>query len=264
MYWRRIDLSFDGPTIRNYIFDTFPCIIHHPTKLIRNSFFLEDQCGEWVKLMNHFTKNGFRCEIRDDIKILTANSRQSLSPLEKNLDLLGIEYEVLGRGESNTWTNRNKPRLICDRLKSVKEKYVLFMDADDVLVVRDLCDIVDRFMSFGCRMLFNASSWAYPLESRYSSIEKLMVNSPFCHLNSGCFIGESEFCVGALEKWLEFNDKTTDSFLESDQIKMKPVYIDLYPDVQIDYNCSIFQILDLESPNFVRLENFDSSFRLFS
>jgi|694.fasta_scaffold116054_3 hypothetical protein len=227
--------------LKNKIYNTYPSILHCPNKPFRNQFLLEGVRPFWPRLISNSVK---RLRLPEEIKIITFNNRSYKSLLEKNLDLLGVDYLVLGKNVAS-WYNRLKIKLLVETLDEVREEFILVLDADDVLIMSSLEDIIEKFIPFDCEVLFNSEPYPYPLESFYGDMEKAICKEPFCHLNSGCFIGRTEFCRKLYRECFTYRDSIVDNHAYSDQIKIKPFYIKMYPQIKIDFSSEIFQILPL-------------------
>lgn len=91
----------------------------------------------------------------DDLDIIVCNSGEAPELTQECLDEMGISYHWLGRGVQN-WVNAWKIVLCNDFLQTASSRYVLHLDASDVLIRADPAEIVARFLRFDCEMLFNA------------------------------------------------------------------------------------------------------------
>ena len=224
--------------LKNKIYNTYPSILHCPNKTFRNQFLLEGVRPFWPRLISNSAK---RLRLPVEIKIITFNNRSHKSLLEK-LDLLGVDYLVLGKNVAY-WYNRLKIKLLVENLNEVREEFILVLDADDVLIMSSLEDIIEKFIAFDCEVLFNSEPYPWPLEFFYSDMEKAICKESFCHLNSGCFIGRTEFCRKLYRECFTYRDSIVDNHAYSDQIKIKPFYIKMHPQIKIDFSSKIFQIL---------------------
>lgn len=178
----------------------------------------------------------------EDLTIITFNNTSEKMLLQRQLELTNTDYVLLGGNISRRWKNTYKISLLNEHLSKVSTKYVLVMDASDVLVTRPLNRLISDFSEFDCRVLYNASSVIYPSENVYSQKENAICSDFFNHLNSGCFVGETEFCKNLYTKVEEFNDAVTTEHYYSDQIKLKAMYVNNPKEIMIDSKCSIFQV----------------------
>lgn len=219
----------------NGLFQTMPCIHHCP---------LDFPPLIWHEMVGRALDARQSLNKPEDLTILTFNNTNEKMLLQKNLENRNVDYILLGQGIQK-WSNPLKINLLVDALPSVKTKYVLVLDAIDVVISSDLGNIISDFQRLNCSVLYNASCVVYPRESRYSRMEEKIVDpkkSGFCHLNSGCFIGLTDFCLAMYERCSGFSDDITNEHHYSDQIKIKAMYVDLHPQMKIDYECKIFQV----------------------
>ena len=225
--------------IRNKITKTFPKIIHCPA---------DNPEKEWNNLCNYFTKKKWNVLLPEDVSVITFNNREKRC-LEKNLDSVSLNYHVLGK-EIKSWKNTDKITLLKNFLNKVKTKYVLVLDADDVLIIGDLSNIIRDFEDQSCEVLFNASNFFYPEneDGFYKKKEENIVDGFFNHLNSGCLIGRTEFVYELYKMASCYKDDVTEKYYYSDQIILKKFYVDLYPKIKIDHMCLIFQIFHSSRP----------------
>jgi hypothetical protein len=233
----------------NKIYGTHPSIIHCPCKHFRNQFLLEGIDPFWPKTLRQYKKLHFKKP--DEVKIITFNNRNYKSLLEKNLDFLCLDYLVLGK-EIKNWTNRQKIRLLRENLDQVSEEFILVLDADDVAIISSLEDIVEKFLSFECEVLFNADAFPWPTEPAYMMLEEAIHDGPFRYLNSGCFFGKTKFCKNLFFDCMYYKDKITESNKYSDQVKLKLFYIK-NPKIKIDHKCQIFQVITINYNEFVEI-----------
>lgn len=207
--------------IRNTYYNSEPLIFHCP--------FVEDRFGRepllWKQLLAEQIQE---CKLPDDLTIFTWNSKPATSVLELQLNALGLPYTVLGKNVQ-VWRNCYKPKLLLDSLPNTK--YVLALDAYDVVLVRSLETIVERFEQYNCKVLFNAQDRPWPPES------PLFEDVPFGYLNSGAFIGETEYLR---ELFIEYQHIKPITHRNSDQGIINQQMIG-NPDTKLDYRCSVFQ-----------------------
>jgi hypothetical protein len=227
--------------IVNKKYNTRPSILHCPSKNFRNCFFLDGVRPDWPKLISHFTKTPLDFKVPAKVKVITFSNIKNKTLLEKNLDSVGIDYLILGK-QIEKWENIKKIELLVENLPKIDEEFVLVLDAADALVVSSLDNLIKKFSLFGCDVVFNAEPFSWPMESVYFKREDSICSEPFNHLNSGCFIGKTKFCAQLYLECLNYCDKITETHKYSDQIKIKPFYLKMYPKIKIDYRCEIFQI----------------------
>lgn len=220
--------------IHNHYYNTYPLIIHNP-------FEGWNDCKLWDRVV---ICNFGKITIPENLTLVTWNNSQELGLIEKQLKRNKINYLSLGKDVE--WsTNRMKPLLLIDNFHLIKTKYILCMDCFDVFIVGDLKNILDRFLKKNAKVLFNATGSIYPNDPSDKKIEDKMCPPPFRYFNSGLFIGEANY----IENMLTSIDWDCKQQHYSDQFLMRKKYHDCHPDVQIDWNCEIFQIGLLTYPN---------------
>jgi hypothetical protein len=194
-------------------------------------------------------------EMPKDLTIITWNNSNNKGMLEKNLDLLGLDYAVL---KKTNWKNIDKIHLVAKFLCEVKTKYVMGLDAFDVVVLGNLREALRIFKSQDCKMLFNAAFYSYPNIINFKKDEKeTFKGGAFKYLNAGAWIGETEFCKSFFNK---VSDNTVSRKKEmmlkcanfprdivsaiswSEQFHIRHE-LSNFKEIGIDVNCLIFQIV---------------------
>lgn len=220
--------------LHNFVYNTFPLITHNPFMGDRN-------CRLWNKIIKipiNFIN------VHPDVTIVTWNSSKIKGMLELQLDKFKIKYICLGKGVK--WkTNREKPKLLLENFNLIKTKYILGMDCFDVFINSNLNNLIDKFKNKNTKLLYNATGTVYPESDFSRKIENEFCPHPFRYFNSGLFFGYSEYIQHILSiiNWNYYEH------FYSDQHLIRKVYHRFYPDVQIDWNCEIFQIGYLAHPN---------------
>ena len=228
--------------LRNDKFQTFPIVVHSPF----------GKHHAWLEMKTRLDSEPYQ-EIGsiNDLTILTWNNSYKQGILEISLDRLGIPYVVLGRDRDVPWRNLDKIPLLLEAMEQVDTQYVMAADCYDVIVLRDLHEAVERFANSGHEVLFNATCGRYGLVSTNKVESVLFSKREVQHLNSGAFIGKTEFCrqlyaiandaIPVVQRVIELTGEVT--FVNSDQAVLKAVLPMLYPRVRIDSRRNIFQIL---------------------
>jgi hypothetical protein len=227
------------------MYDTNPIVIHLPDiNANRNKI--------WAELRKSARYNS---DQPANTSIITFNNyNRGVGVLEHNLDDNYIKYIVLGKKELN-WTNRLKINLLLNYLNHCHDKYLIVLDCFDVILLDSPSKVLERFLEMNCKLLFNATMVDYPLCEPYAIIEKqILPDGVFIHPNSGCFVGEVDFCRKFYEEALDYTDEFTESNTYSDQIKIRPIYHKYYPEVKIDHKSKIFQVLFCDKNSNLRIE----------
>lgn len=134
-------------------------------------------------------------------------------------------------------------------------KYVIGWDCTDVFLVKHPNRIVETFeKDFDCKLLFNAEQLLYPSDLG-SIYDKLILRSDFnvnkskfCFLNSGLFIAEVDFYLNLIRDYNNINSNLMKKYCTSklkipqgDQRHFQILFGKNYGNIQIDFDCKIFQ-----------------------
>lgn len=159
------------------------------------------------------------------------------------------EILILGTGEMEYTGLSDKPRILYNAIKSGKipEKYIVFIDAFDVVLVDSLESIINKFKSMDCQILIGAEKNCFP-NNFQKEYDKLPHTSSFKYLNSGVIIGETEAILEVLEAMdapnlprdyhdpiKGYNHHFNDQAYYMDLFLRQPVKM------KLDYNCEIAQ-----------------------
>jgi len=191
-------------------------------------------------------------DISKDVTVVTYSNFKNEAALELQLRVLGIDHVVLGRSLER-FQPRDKAALIVDYLPNITTPYLLSLDASDVLLQKSVGEILNRFKTFDCDALFNAEVFHYPAVTPTKDFEKkVSTKKKYRFLNSGAYIAKTDFCrehfglmIGELyhELW-EHGHKVGRMTNSSDQILFKMLYKRFYPQIMIDSDRKIFQVLN--------------------
>ncbi|HUA98234.1 MAG TPA: hypothetical protein VMA34_07905 [Terracidiphilus sp.] len=173
------------------------------------------------------------------------NGAAGMGLLERSLDHLGVPCRVTGAGIENWVNSRHKPQLTAEAVASIETEYVMGIDSRDAILLGDPAAIVREFESrFDADLVFSADLLNWPNLKRFRAFENGLAGaqeSDFRFLNSGVWIGRTEFCRRF------FADAAATPPAEEapavDQGIFKTVFQSYYPRVQLDYRCTMFQNL---------------------
>lgn len=230
--------------IFNYLYKTKPSIIHSPGICPFFDDLVKINLNSKIKQEN----------ITKELTIITWNNNDNESILEKSLKLFNIKPIVVGKDIKN-WKNTDKIRLTNLVLKKIKTKFVMGLDAFDVIVLKNPSCILNKFLKMNIKILFNASVASYPKIDSLLNFEESKYNSIYNHLNAGAWIGHTESVidfwklVGSIDienkackiiNENNFNKK----YINSEQLRVKLAFQDCFPLATIDQYCNIFQCLN--------------------
>ena len=159
---------------------------------------------------------------------------------QNNIPLINIVPEDYDRSQS--WYMPNKINFVLDKLQSIDNDIVLFVDGYDVLFT-NLSDIVSRFKNQKYRILYNASCNNYPdviIDRIYDQTHM----GTYRYFNAGCCIGYREDLIKFYNEALHYIDLPNS--IGSEQFVMRFAYSKYSSDpyqnfIGIDYQGNIFQ-----------------------
>jgi len=240
--------------IRNCLFNTSPIAAHCPGPLDHR----------WHRFSEAVLAQPQRELKNSELTLITWNTgarparpEKPCGVFEQSVAKLGLPVQVLGKGIRN-WQNRDKFRLTAEALKQVTTEFVLGADSCDVLLLNDPQIAVNRFREeFNCDLLFNATGsrcWPeLPELVEFQSSRSMAAVAQGRHwINSGLFIGRTEFCCRYFQAMAD--EPPVMGFAFSDQAVVMQSWPKWYPKVQADYLSQIFQWFN-EELNVMRLEH---------
>lgn len=161
--------------------------------------------GEGKKKIGHLLKKRKEqiIAVDSDIAVITTATPDTAEDcsLIYQLGQSGISYINSAKDFSGEWKKTAKLPLILNALKGVTAPYSLVLDANDVVVLRDVDkEFIESWKRYSCDVLFNGSQYLYP--KIFSSPMEKEQNSPFInhYLNAGV-------CFGYTEKLKELYEK---------------------------------------------------------
>lgn len=224
---------------------THPCVVHAPDYQ-KNPW--------WPKLLNIYCQEPQSVYANhQDLEIITWNNKPP-GPFEKSLELRGLAYHRLG-SEIVNWSNYYKLRLNVEAISKMTCKYVMGCDAHDVILMRSPAEIVKRFEAMQVPLVFNCEQYFYPdmpepVIQGWKTYEQSIGSGRYRFLNAGAWIGEREFCLKFFEevdkiRVYDLCDCEKYQYLKKDSIGCDQSSLheafQRYPQVKLDYECSIFQ-----------------------
>ena len=232
-------------SFQNTRYNTYPFFVHCPSraKLYQKDFL------KLKSFFQGFDKN-IQTETNADIPIITWNTSNNPSVLEKSLDYFGNEYYSLGRGITK-WNYLLKLSLSLDFIKNCSTKYILGIDGYDAVAIRKFnSSIVDVINQNNIQLIFNKTyfeSWPN-ISNIYGEDYKLN------YLNSGAWFGRTEFvkkffeyCLySACDVFRSYNKTIRTKYnlkYSCDQTLIKICGHDYIEDIGLDNKYEIFNII---------------------
>ncbi len=245
--------------ITHALFGTHPIAVHCPGPL----------SARWHHFYESLLSQPRRKCRSQRVTVITWNSGERIERpnkpcgvLEASLQRLGVEVVVLGQ-DAQPWRNRDKLALTAQALQRIDTPYVMGADSCDVAFLDAPRIAVERFAKhFDCSLLFNGTGsrcWPeLPELVRFQSSLPLAPMAKGRHwINSGLFIGKTEFCRKYFRALAAA--EPVRGYAASDQAVVMETFPQWYPQVQIDYFSQIFQwfneelsVMRLERPLAVR------------
>ena len=133
--------------------------------------------------------------LTDQITIVTVATANILNnyPLVDQLNMSGVPFINAAENYNDIWQRKTKVPLIRGVMKKVTTPYTLLLDANDVVILKDIDDsFIEKWKKFDCDILFNGSWVLYPnVPSAYIESDK---KSPFYHhyINGGVCFGYTD------------------------------------------------------------------------
>lgn len=203
----------------------------------------------WPKLLRYYlSMPKSKVEQSGHVQLITWNNRDE-GPLER----CGYPLLVYGR-EVVAWNNYLKFAFNIQACRETRAKYVMGCDAHDVILLSSPDEILERFLSFNCKLLFNAERYFYPnvpepIAQEWRQFEEQHY-SGFPYLNAGIWIGERDFVLdffSACDK-VRVHDlfdcsnyrALRSDFIGCDQSSIHATFPKFWPDIQIDSQAELF------------------------
>jgi hypothetical protein len=231
-----------------------PAPIYHcpyPMRVTTNPFHRE-WLGAIDRCLSDEDLRGCCAEV-EGLTIVTYNNRPEPQLLERCLDHIGIRnYVVLGKDVQN-WTWLHKISLVHDYLASgaCNTPYILCLDGDDVIIVRDPADLVNDFLATGTDILFCGTRGDQPPSPECWEFENAVPtysDPQHRHLNAGCYLGRTDHVharLGEIAEGIErregwcFHEGAVD-----DQLAWRHLHRRYWPAIQVDVACRLFLRFD--------------------
>lgn len=233
--------------IYNTYTNTKPAILHNTTfSSLRN---VEDKHSIFLKQFNYYKNINYNFNNTKELSMITYSNFEKKTLLEKHCDNTGINLKVYGKNIDDWVSNYNsKIKLIYEACRKEESKYILGLDSDDVIIIDSPKNILSKFKKMNTKLLFGSEVAMTKNRRKISDlynyyISKCPSNSLFPFLNSGMWIGERKYALSFFKKVLEYPPREEDP--KSDQLVIATVIKDkdLIGEIDLDYNCDIFQNL---------------------
>jgi len=159
------------------------------------------------------------------------------------------EILVLGQSPGEYTGLSDKPRILYHAIKDglIKEKYICFVDAWDVVFADTLESIMEKYKSFNSPIVIGAEKNCFPGNFK-KEYDRLLHTSSYKYLNSGVIIGETDAILEVLEAMDSpnlprdyHNSQTGTNFHFNDQAMYMDIFLRQPVKMKLDYDCLIAQ-----------------------
>ena len=114
-------------------------------------YHFQNHCYQYFLEFCTYLRNS-KIKIPSEVQIITCSNDETSSILIQQLKSNNIPY-INKVPQGIEWDNRSKIRYILDALEEVTTKYVLILDANDVLIEGDLQGALDVFLKKGKKLI---------------------------------------------------------------------------------------------------------------
>lgn len=178
--------------------------------------------------INHF-KNDKYCipTISKDVKVvMISNVKHSSFFVDHYINSDKLDFSFIELQTFKCWIDKIEPLL--NLAKSIDNKYILYLDTSDTVLVSDILDPKSLLDKYNCKVLFNAEdNYSYPghpcdpklwlsnypnyyqnkgkvMDKNKLALSKKMNTNGFTRsLNAGVFLGKREFLIEVLQNILD-------------------------------------------------------------
>jgi hypothetical protein len=193
--------------------------------------------------------------IPDDLTVITWDTSDKESALIRSLrrSFTGGPCMVLGKGIKQWY--RHQITLTMEYLETCDTRYVMGIDAWDAMFVQSPARILEVFKSsfakryclvYGAELNFWPDQYTGPYKAHEEARASQEGATRWKYLNSGCFIGEVDFCKKWYAECLALADKHEQGF-GNDEQGLVHIRFGQHPRcdnmVTLDYQCQMFQNL---------------------
>ncbi len=188
-----------------------------------------------------------------DVQVVTISNRQpqqdyyTFQYLQKSM--VDREILILGQEPGEYTGLSDKPRIVYNAIKNgqIKSKYLIFVDAWDVVFVDSAEDIMGKFLNFNSPIVIGAEKNCFPSNFK-KEYDRLPFTSSYKYLNSGVIIAETDALLEVLEAMDApnlpvdyFNPILQKNYHFNDQAMYMDIFLRQPVKMVLDYNCCIVQ-----------------------
>lgn len=169
--------------------------------------------------------------------------------------LLGSEVLTINYLIDDYWKGlATKPKWLYRAIKEglIKTKYIQFVDNWDLVYGANPDEIMQCFINYKTPIVISSETNCFP-DTYKNEYDALNIPKPYCYLNSGVIIGETDAVLACLEAMglpnVEDDYRREDgtNFHSNDQTMWQSIFLKQPVQITLDYNCAISQSLHNES-----------------
>lgn len=165
--------------------------------------------------------------------------------------LNGHEVLTINNSHENFWNGlATKPKWLYKAIKDgvIKTKFMQFVDSWDLVYGASPDEVMACYNTFNTPIVISSESNCFP-DTYRDEFDKLEIPKPYCYVNSGVIIGETEAILTCLEAMDlpnvpdDYRMENGQNFHSNDQTMWQSIFLQQPVKIDIDYNCAISQTL---------------------
>lgn len=215
------------------------------------AFKINEEMIKNFKLENSFEKP-------KDLTIISFHNYKKKPLFEQNMDFLGIEYLSIEAKIPYYFTN--KTELVYSMIKNgeIKTNYTLICDSKDTIFTKNPKDIIQKFNSFNCDMLFASTKWDFIKKTTYNShnlpqklfmkeqknwVDRVLGRKKY--INCGIYMFKNDSVLDIFEecmKYISYGEVSTLKvpYGNDDQTIYRWIEPQFYPRIKVDSENTLF------------------------
>lgn len=171
--------------------------------------------------------------------------------------LYGYDVLTINNSVKHYWNGlATKPKWLYNSIKNgeISAKYIQFVDNWDLVYGASPDEVFAHYQTFNSPIVISAERNCFPGTYK-DNFDELDIPAPYCYLNSGVIIGETEAiltCLEAMDLPNVKDDYRMDNgqnYHSNDQTMWQEIFLKQPVKILLDYNCAISQSLHDESPD---------------
>jgi len=144
------------------------------------------------------------------------------------------------------WYNLKKIPIILESLKETDKEYSLFLDARDVIIMKDFDGMIDLFLTKNKKIMFGASINNFPYDTKADDFLDRNIMGTYKYLNSGTIFGKTTDLISYFE-YLDSVKTTVINPVRDDQFLIRYTLEKFKDIVGYNYECDLFQTFGFTS-----------------